>query len=302
MIVKPTVFVLGAGAMADYNFPIGWKLVRQVIDGFQPRTKWRELLIEHGHGTDQKIDEFLTALSGSAQNSVDAFLEERGEFLNIGIAAMSIALIHNEVAQKLYEQSDPSINWLRNLLMHLRGTSFEKFGENAVSFVTFNYDRSLEFFLCRTVSETFGKSEEKTGAILSSIPIIHLHGRLGYLPWESASDTRPYAPIVDEDALKACIKDVKVVNRRGFTINEGEFKTAKELLLKAERIYFLGVGFNNENLARLGVMDFADGRAFSTGVGLSQKEHSELSTRFAPKLTIHGRNCIGLLREVVDWD
>jgi hypothetical protein len=125
---------------------------------------------------------------------------------------------------------------------------------------------------------------------------------LGYLPWESASDTRPYAPIVDEDALKACIKDVKVVNRRGFTINEGEFKTAKELLLKAERIYFLGVGFNNENLARLGVMDFADGRAFSTGVGLSQKEHSELSTRFAPKLTIHGRNCIGLLREVVDWD
>jgi hypothetical protein len=113
MIVKPTVFVLGAGAMADYGFPIGWQLVRQVIDNFQPRTKWRELLIEHGHCTDQKIDEFLNALGGSAQNSVDAFLEEREEFLDIGIAAMSIALIHNEVPQKLYEQSDPSINWLR---------------------------------------------------------------------------------------------------------------------------------------------------------------------------------------------
>jgi hypothetical protein len=124
MIAKPTVFVLGAGAMADYGFPIGWQLVRQVIDNFQPRTKWRELLIEHGHYTDKKVDEFLTELSGSAQNSVDAFLEERGDFLDIGIAAMSIALIHNEVPEKLYEESDPLINWLRNLLMHLRGTSF----------------------------------------------------------------------------------------------------------------------------------------------------------------------------------
>jgi hypothetical protein len=126
MIVKPTVFVLGAGAMVDYGFPTGWELVRDVIQNFRPRTDWRELLREHGHFTDQQIDEFLIALNGSAQNSVDAFLEERGEFLEIGIAAMSIALVHREKPAELYKERDPSKNWLRNLLTHLRGAPFEK--------------------------------------------------------------------------------------------------------------------------------------------------------------------------------
>jgi hypothetical protein len=145
--------------------------------------------------------------------------------------------------------------------------------------VTFNYDRSLEFCLCRAVSETFGKSEKETAEVLSRIPIIHLHGRLGYLPWEREEDTRAYEPIADGDALRVCVKDVKVVNRNT-TINEGEFKRAKDLLSQAERIYFLGVGFHNENMARLGVMDFADDKALATCVGLNPKERIDVSRRF----------------------
>jgi hypothetical protein len=302
MIVKPTVFVLGAGAMVDYGFPTGWELVKDVIHKFTPRALWRELLRKHGHCSDEQVGEFLSALDGSAQNSVDAFLEERGEFLEIGIAAMSIVLIDKEISEKLYQERDPSKNWLRNLMTHLRSPSFEKFGENAVSFVTFNYDRSLEFFLCKALSETFGKSEKESGEQLSRIPIIHLHGRLGYLPWESKSDARPYEPIIDDEALKACVKDVKVVNRN-ITINEGEFKRAKELLSQAERIYFLGVGFYNDNLARLGVMDFVNDRASATCVGLNQKEWGELTFRFGGKLKIaYGMNCIDLLRNEVAWD
>jgi hypothetical protein len=94
---------------------------------------------------------------------------------------------------------------------------------------------------------------------------------------------------------------VKVVNRNT-TINEAEFKMANDLLSSAERIYFLGVGFYNDNLARLGVMDFVDGRAHATGVGLNQKEWGELTFRFRDKLKIaHGINCIELLRGV-SWD
>jgi hypothetical protein len=31
MISEPIVFVLGAGSMKDYGFPIGWELVKEVI-------------------------------------------------------------------------------------------------------------------------------------------------------------------------------------------------------------------------------------------------------------------------------
>jgi aspartate/tyrosine/aromatic aminotransferase len=92
--------------MVDYGFPIGWQLVREVIDNFQARSNWRELLTEHGHYTAEQVEDFLRALSGSAQNSVDAFLEERGEFLEVGIAAMSIVLIHKEKSESLYREND----------------------------------------------------------------------------------------------------------------------------------------------------------------------------------------------------
>lgn len=131
MITKRTVFVLGAGSMADYGFPTGWQLVRDVVHGLTVREPGPRGL------RPSQITDFVRSLDGSAQNSVDAFLEERAEFLDIGIAAISLALIRCENAENLYRERDPSKNWLRNLLMRLRGTSFEEIGSNAVSFVTF---------------------------------------------------------------------------------------------------------------------------------------------------------------------
>ncbi len=303
MIRTPTAFVLGAGSMADYGFPIGWELVRDVIEGFAPNVELRQLLLKHSDFKEDELNSFVGALHGSAQNSVDAFLEERKEFLEIGIATMSMVLIRRENKAVLYKQRDPYQNWLRNLLMHLRGTAFEEFSSNMVSFITFNYDRSLEYFLCRSVAETFGKAEEESGKIISKIPIIHLHGQLGYLPWQGQKDIRPYDTTVDRSALLACVSDVKVVNRNT-NINSAEFEAAKKLLAEAVRIYFMGVGFNNENLSRLGVMDFPANKAVSaTGVGLTSREHGDLNARLGGKVHIaQNSNCIDLLRNHVGWD
>jgi hypothetical protein len=190
MITKPTVFVLGAGSMVDYNFPIGWQLVRDVVERFAKNADLRTLLLNNSDFEEEQLDKYLQALEGSAQNSVDAFLEEQQEHLEIGIATMSIVLVKRETTVSLYRPWDPQQNWLRYLLMHLRGTSFAEFHTNAVSFVTFNYDRSLEHFLCRVLANTFSKSVVESGAVIKKIPIIHLHGRLGYLPWESEAGLR----------------------------------------------------------------------------------------------------------------
>ena len=287
--------------MKDYEFPVGWELVQHVVDDFRKGRQLRDLFLQHSDFSESELDDFLEALHGSSQNSVDAFLEEQQDYLNIGIATMSMVLVRCEKSEELYKNRDPWQNWLRNLLMHMRGTKFDEFHMNAVSFITFNYDRSLEFFLCRSLAYTFSKSETESGEIMKKIPIIHLHGRLGYLAWQEEKG-RPYDPTINKEVLDDCIKHVKVVNRNT-ELDADEFSKAKDLLAKAERIYFLGVGFNNENLARLGVMDLESNRAQATGVGLNGNEHNEVSNRFGPSLKIRqNTNCIGLLRNFVAWD
>jgi hypothetical protein len=127
MITKPTVFVLGAGSMTDYGFPIGWELVREVVEGFAKNAELRTLLLSNSDFQEQQLDRYLEALDGSAQNSVDAFLEEQQGYLEIGIATMSMVLVRRENTARLFQERSPQVNWLRYLLMHLRGTSFEEF-------------------------------------------------------------------------------------------------------------------------------------------------------------------------------
>jgi len=59
------------------------------------------------------------------------------------------------------------------------GSSLEEFAENRVSFVTFNYDRSVEQFLFTSLKNTFGRPDGNTSQVLQKVPIVHLHGRLG---------------------------------------------------------------------------------------------------------------------------
>jgi hypothetical protein len=287
--------------MKEYDFPIGWELVRDVVHGFQPNSELRQILLSEADFTDDEISRFVQALHGSAQNSVDAFLEEQEDFLKIGIATMSMVLIRRENTGVLYREWDPLTNWLRNLILQMRGTTFEGFSSNAISFVTFNYDRSLEYVLCETLANTFSKTEDESGKIISQIPIIHLHGRLGFLPWQNF-EGRPYDTIINRHALDMCIKDVKVVHRNT-EINADAFKQAKALLAAAERIYFLGVGFSNQNLMRLGIMELEDNKAQATGVGLIQREWGILQAQFGAKLRVHqGSNSINLFRTCAVWD
>jgi hypothetical protein len=70
----------------------------------------------------------------------------------------------------------------------------------------------------------------------------------------------------------------------------------------AERVFFLGVGFNNENMSRIGVFDLAQGRAMSTGMGLTAKQTSDLTKRFGVHVQIlQGSDCMSLFRNYAVW-
>jgi hypothetical protein len=300
--MKRTVFVLGAGSSAVYQFPVGERLCQLVCDELGTNSQHGINLRKYTTFKDEEITDFCRQLRMSAQPSVDAFLEYRTEFLDLGKAAMALMLVGHEASDRLWDPRDD--NWMRYLFRHLNAP-FETFHEIPVSFITFNYDRSLEHFLCTALQSKYGKTEAECAAVLERVQIIHLHGRLGYLPWEKGEGRRSYDAAINGEVLDTCIKNIKVVHEDIKDGRDKDFARAFDLMQKAECIYYLGFGYGPVNMDRLKVRDLAQGKIiYGTGVGLTARECSDI-VRLAGDLSklnpLPGVDCIRLLREYVDW-
>jgi hypothetical protein len=251
-----------------------------------------------------ETDRFCTELLRSAQLSVDAFLEHRTEFLDIGKAAIAFMLVRKETPQTLWKFSDD--NWLRYMFDKLNLSALANMYEIPVSFITFNYDRSLPFFLHTVFQSRYKMTTDESAAVLERIPIIHLHGRLGYLPWQKTGESRPYEPVVSRDVLDICVKSIKVVHEDSSRDGrDADFREAQRLLGLAECIYYLGFGYGPVNMERLNIRALQPTATYGTGFGLTNRECSDIvqlagdgTQRINP---LNSLDCIQLLRNYVDW-
>ena len=202
MITTPTVFVLGAGASVDFDFPVGKDLLQRVVEHLRTTTQIRDNVLASGFSA-KEVDEFSDALRFSAEWSIDAFLEKRPAFMNIGKAAMAAELILREQTERIFSMTGV-LNWMQYLVGKMQGSSFEAFADNKVTFVTFNYDRVLEHYLCTALENAWGKTQDEVGALLRKMPIIHLHGQLGFLPWQSdrVNQIRAFEPTLNPDRIR----------------------------------------------------------------------------------------------------
>src|SRR5579872_4927746 len=185
MIDRPTVFVLGAGASEPYGFPLGRGLVDEAIMRLQNEGDTRLGMVQEVCGCSRAaLLEFVTALERSASPSIDAFLEGRRDYVELGKAVISALLIPYEGEDALFTRgTTPSLarRWYHYMLDRM-GASPDEFVRNALSIVTFNYDRSLEHFLLVALENRYGIGRERAAVLLERISIIHLHGQLGSLP------------------------------------------------------------------------------------------------------------------------
>lgn len=282
MIKTPTVFIIGAGASEPYHFPIGPSLKKLIIRdiGFRTSSIPQELALAGFSIEDGQ--KFTEAFYFSGRSSVDAFLEHRPAFLEIGKAAIARNLIQFEKLESLFS---PEIaeNWYEHLYRHMN-TSFETFGENQVSFVTFNYDRSLEQYLFTALKHSYGKSDEDTYKALKSIPIVHVYGKLGYLPWEvlpNGGTVREYMNDNSSHYIKLGAQGIRIIHEEE-KVDE-IFSPAHELLAKAKRVVFIGFGYDQTNLRRLELdkycKDLSAVAKIGSCFGLTLLERESLKTK-----------------------
>ena len=116
MIKKPTVLVLGAVASMDFVFPSGYGLY-SMITGSPYHTKmYGKIKSALGDiGLARRFLEFATVLKHSGKTSVDAFLEHRPDYMEIGKLAMAAALLHSESEHKLFETEEGAETWYQYL-------------------------------------------------------------------------------------------------------------------------------------------------------------------------------------------
>jgi hypothetical protein len=257
VITKPTVLVLGAGASIPYGYPSGAGLLREIAQQSATGT-WLAIFNAYGI-SNSEVNAFRMELHLSQKPSIDAFLEHRPEYMKVGKAAIALSLLSKENPDALLD-FDVRDKGIYHFLYNNLATSWEDFKQNKLSIITFNYDRSLEHFLFSALKHSYNRSDTEIREAIESIPIIHVHGSLGPLPWQE-SDGIKYYPLFDKQfAPYELGRRVKIASENLVIVSEAQpksrgFEVAYARLLESESIYFLGFGYYSVNMERLGLLN-----------------------------------------------
>ena len=252
MITKPTVLILGAGASKPYNFPLGTELFDQIRNYLQKKivNSFHNSIFPKLGFNEVEAIAFSKDLNHCPQSSIDAFLEHRPEFAEMGKALIALKLRELEVSTNLFREKAAEgtrDHWYSYLWKFLETATKEQFKENELSVLTYNYDRTLEQFLINGLQTTYQMNESEIRGVFDSIKFVHLHGFMGNPP-PLDPEGLPYDQSVNPDILRQAMKDIKIIGE--VTVKDA-YDPAYKLLDQAQRICFLGFGYQKENLSRL---------------------------------------------------
>lgn len=278
--MKNILLVLGAGASADLGFPVGTRLLDEVIGHldaglahqdsndlvnkiYSTSDLWQESIEV---GDKMRINQILKRLHSGLLNgkgrgeTIDKILGELGKSEPIseklGRYAIAYLLMGYETKAleegKFYQRDF----WLRNFwesYLNTRGT-WENSREH-LRIITFNYERSLEHSLAvslwlRGVDVC---KEEFIGQNFMKENIFHVYGKLGeYAPplTKDVSDKVAFGSpntVKESVNLRSDMFTLMYDHREKYPNRyfEQHFKWA-------DRICFLGFGFDPDNMKRLG--------------------------------------------------
>ncbi len=217
----------------------------------------------------------------------------------------------------------PKLGWYKYLWKQLQLRTegkFEKLLKNEVTFLTFNYDRSLEFFLFNAIKSAYGLTESDVASFFETVQIKHLYGELGVLPWkekylsaysqkgEALNDFESYdiknifPSFVELDEyhpsfqnlqknLSAKDRESRVQKAKKIIHISKQIKTYQEIacndecedaVRKAERIYFLGCAYHEQNIRAIGLDNgkpMIKGDVMGTAYGMTPHETQIIRNR-----------------------
>ena len=308
------VFIIGAGCSVPYGFPTGRELM-QSLKNFNygrkfPRDPYDtsdiflvDLYQEHfgyssadikGHGIDiewilpstkdedlynQLMDKIVLPFSQSVRNSMmvstDEFLKNRlgqkqSEQADFGKRLIAYEILKAEQASRL-----GNIDWIQHFLSQIdQQSNWEEILKQTV-FLTFNYDRVLEYciFLYLTSDKQYAVADAY--AFIKEMQICHVNGFIGSL------EEIPFGA-VENGKYQEIAKRMATVWEKRQNPDESEKESYQGFLKKAQRAYFLGFSYIPDNLKSIGINPGAEiiqnAQVYATAMATSPQNRLRIST------------------------
>ncbi len=255
MIETRTVFVLGAGASIPYGYPSGAGLKDRICSEFiRDIEKFHDRDPEARNSMKRFFDkraEFVDSFKRSRVTSIDRWLLSNTDCSEIGKLAIANSIIRCESPDMLFPSRD--IDWFTVLFNEIikEAETPEQCSLTKIGFITFNYDRLLEHLFYESFTHTYRNIEkEKIDAALKELQIYHIYGAIENPPWQKGISFN-YGSQYKFDFINPAKDRIRVIGER----IDSSLGNIHDLLSKADRIFFLGFGFDPQNLKMLRASD-----------------------------------------------
>ena len=248
MIEIRTVLILGAGASANAGYHVGPAFKAAICQLGTNKT----FLDETGAFGHTNAAEFVDRFKFSAIKSPDRFLEDprMKEYREVGKYCIAKVLMNLENLDNLFPAGNAG--WYETLFERLDIES-GRYDKNQLAVITYNYDRSLECALWKMIEAQNLGDNARIKELWDRRPIIvHVHGALDLFD-PGQRGHRSYEQTVDPEKVSTAASQIQIIYEADPTTPA--FEHARELIQSAERVIFLGFGFNRENVERLQVFN-----------------------------------------------
>jgi hypothetical protein len=288
------VIVLGAGASMHLGYPSGIELKNNIIVSLKNiHCEEYETLLKLDF-SNEEIKKFCETLEISNCQSIDSFLEKNNSFLRIGKITIAQHLVKHENRSKL---QDNNSNWY--MLLWERIKYLISLNRYPPLIINFNYDISLFQFLFDSVQK------EKDNINYSPNNIIPVHGSLALIEEEDRNyKSRTYGNKIQTNNILKISQGIKVWSEISNDHGKG-MVNAKYAISNSKRVVFLGFGFHETNMRRLGLYDVWENKPFikfhATGYMLNEATRNKL-TQIAGKQLMLGNNRVNIIDYLNDLD
>lgn len=288
MIKDSMLLILGAGSAMQFGFPLGPELKKNIVAALAPTDSGRVTSTRLNECFGKKNIDYKTvfachdALRLCGTESVDTFLAERDEFKDVAKLVIAYQLIQCEInckkSDSMYSASIP--NWYQYFLGRVR-ERFDLLPYNEVKVLTFNYDRSFEYYLLNSLTHHYGRDEREVAeAIMAGIQIVHVHGHLGGLPGFEENGSEFGMALTVDNIIDSASRIL--VQHESPSINDDHVTWARMFMEQSQWAIFLGFGYEEESLKKLGFVDgWGEKYIYGTAVGYSEAECKHIQARFA---------------------
>jgi hypothetical protein len=311
MFRKNVVLIFGAGTNFENGFYLGSQLINHIAGDFVKDIK--KILSTSGPQTNRDkligdSSKLRSVINANVHDNIDHLLALHEELEEIGKLGIAYQIIKGERVSKdsknviLYEKI------FHELVSSIKiPKDIQTVFDNKLTIITFNYDRSLEYYIKNSIEHFVSPSIRKfeyNEIFQNIIKVLHVYGSLGTLN-ENGNDFLPYGSELIFQNIKKASESIDVIYGSKQNKHRSEIQSA---INNADLLFFLGFGYDINNLQQLNLPNaLKEGcKAYGMGFNLNEEIVNRMNSLFTKfklgsnhKIIIPNIDCIKFFDDYV---